>query len=79
MTAIFLMHISALLRIADSRLQGLPFVLIYIGSLSYVFSDASIAVNKWAGEIKNARLIILTTYFLAQFYIVLGTLLTSLL
>ena len=79
MAAILLMHISALLRIADSRLQGLPYVLIYIGSLSFIFSDASIATNKWAGEFKNARLIILTTYILAQFYIVLGALLTNLL
>jgi uncharacterized membrane protein YhhN len=77
MTAILLMHISALLRIADPRLQGLPFILIYIGSLSYLFSDASIAVDKWAGEFKNARLIILTTYIMAQFYITLGLLLTS--
>jgi len=79
MAAILLMHISALLRIADLRLQGLPFIMIFIGSLSYVFSDASIATNKWAGEFKNARVIILTTYILAQFYIVLGALLTSML
>ena len=77
MGAILLMHISALLRFADARLLGLPFVLIFIGSLSFIFSDASIAVNKWDGEFKNARLIILTTYILAQFYIVLGALLTS--
>ncbi|MHA2281734.1 MAG: lysoplasmalogenase [Promethearchaeota archaeon] len=79
MAAILLMHISALLRIADSRLQGLPFVLIFIGSLSFIFSDASLAVNKWAGEFKNARLIIITTYILAQFYIVLGALFTAIL
>ena len=79
MAAILLMHISAVLRFSDSRLQGLPYVLIYIGSLSYIFSDASIATNKWAGEFKNARLIILTTYIFAQFSIVLGALLTSLL
>jgi len=79
MAAILLMHISAVLRFSDSRLQGLPYVLIYIGSLSYIFSDASIATNKWAGEFKNAKLIISTTYILAQFCIVLGALLTSLL
>jgi len=77
MAAILLMHIAALLRIADARLLGLPFILIYIGSLSFIFSDASIAVNKWAGEFKNARVIIITTYIIAQFYIVLGVLLTS--
>ncbi len=79
MGAILVMHISALLRIGDSRLQGLPFVLIFIGSLSFTFSDALLATNKWAGEFKNARVIIITTYILAQFYIVLGALLTSLL
>jgi uncharacterized membrane protein YhhN len=79
MVALLLMHISALLRISDSRLQGLPFVLIFIGSLSFTFSDALIATNKWAGEFKNARVIIISTYILAQFYIVLGALLTSLL
>ncbi len=79
MTAILLMHISALLRIADLRLLGLPFILIYIGSLSFIFSDASLAVDKWAGEFKNSRVIIISTYILAQFYIVLGALLTSLL
>jgi uncharacterized membrane protein YhhN len=78
MAAILLMHIAALLRSADPRLLGLPFVLVFIGSLSFIFSDASIATNKWAGEFKNARIIIITTYILAQFYIVLGALLTSL-
>lgn len=79
MAAILLMHISALLRIADPRLQGLPFVLIFVGSLSFIFSDASIAVDKWAGEFKNARVIIRTTYIIAQFFIVLGVYLTSML
>jgi len=72
MAAILIMHISALLRI--SEFQGLPFILIYVGSLSYIFSDASLAVNKWAGEFTNARFIIMTTYLMAQFYITLGSL-----
>ena len=79
MAAILLMHIAALLRISDPRLLGLPFILIFIGSLSFIFSDAMLAVNKWAGEFKHARVIIITTYIIAQFYIVLGILLTILL
>jgi uncharacterized membrane protein YhhN len=79
MTAIFIMHIAALLRIADPEIQGLPFILVYVGSISFIFSDACIAVNKWAGEFVNARLIIMTTYVLAQFYITLGVLLTAIL
>lgn len=77
MAAILIMHISALLRIA--QFQGLAFILVFIGSLSYIFSDASLAVNKWAGEFTNARFIITTTYVMAQFYITLGALFSSLL
>ena len=73
--AILLMHITAILRFAE--FQGLPFVLVYVGSISFIFSDACIAVNKWAGEFINARLIIMTTYILAQFYITLGVLFTA--
>ena len=73
--AILLMHIAAIFRLAE--FQGLPFILVYVGSISFIFSDACLAVNKWAGEFTNARIIIMTTYFLAQFYIILGVLLTA--
>lgn len=73
--AILLMHIAAIFRLAE--FAGLPFILVYVGSISFIFSDACIAVNKWAGEFNNARLIIMTTYILAQFYIILGVLLTT--
>ena len=73
--AIFLMHIAAIFRGAE--FLGLPFVLVYVGSISFMFSDACIAVNKWAGDFNNARLIIMTTYILAQFYIILGLILTA--
>ena len=72
LVAILLMHIAAILRLAE--FQGLPFILMYIGSISFIFSDTCIAVNKWAGEFTNARLIIMTTYIMAQFYITLGAL-----
>lgn len=75
LVSILLMHIAAILRFAE--FQGLPFVLVYVGSISFIFSDACIAVNKWAGEFINARLIIMTTYILAQFYITLGVLFTA--
>ncbi|MHA1883968.1 MAG: lysoplasmalogenase [Promethearchaeota archaeon] len=77
MGAILLMHITAILRMAE--FSGLPFILVYVGSLSFIFSDASIAVNKWAGEFHNARFIIMTTYVMAQFYIALGAIFTAIL
>jgi len=76
MAAILLMHISALIRL--STVQGLASILIFVGSISFIFSDSCIAVNKWAGEFTNARLIIMTTYLMAQFYITLGVLILAL-
>ncbi len=77
LVAILLMHISAILRLAE--FQGLPFILVYVGSISFIFSDATIAVNKWDKETTQGRPIIMTTYLLAQFYITLGVLFTALL
>ena len=73
--AILLMHIVAILRLAE--FQGLPFILVYVGSISYIFSDATIAVNKWDTDVPNGRLIIMTTYIMAQFFITLGALFTA--
>jgi len=75
--AILLMHIVAILRLAE--FQGLPFILVYVGSISYIFSDATIAVNKWDTEVTHGRLIIMTAYIMAQLFITLGVLFTALL
>ncbi|MFX1363654.1 MAG: lysoplasmalogenase [Promethearchaeota archaeon] len=77
LVAILLMHIAAILRLAE--FSGLPFILVYAGSVSFIFSDACIATNKWTGEFTNARFIIMTTYIMAQFYITLGVLFTAVL
>ncbi len=77
LVAIFLMHVVAILRLAE--FQGLPFILVYVGSISFIFSDATIAVNKWDTEVTNGRLIIMTTYIMAQLFITLGVLFTALL
>ena len=75
--AILLMHVVAILRLAE--FQGLPFILVYIGSISFIFSDSTIAVDKWDKEVPNGRPIIMITYILAQFYITLGVLFSALL
>ena len=72
--AILLMHVAAILRLAE--FQGLSFTLVYIGSISFIFSDAVLAVDKWDKEMPNGRAINMTTYILAQFFITLGVLLT---
>jgi len=75
LVAIFLMHVVAILRLAE--FQGLPFILVYVGSISFIFSDVTIAVNKWDTEVTHGRLIIMTTYIMAQFYITLGALFSA--
>ena len=75
--AILLMHVAVILKLA--AFQGLPNLLIYIGSISFIISDSMIAVDKWDKEIPNGRPIIMTTYILAQFYITLGVLFSALL
>jgi len=77
LVAILLMHFAAFLRLAE--FQGLPFILVYVGSISFIISDSTIAVNKWDKEITQGRTIIMTTYILAQFNITLGVLITALL
>jgi uncharacterized membrane protein YhhN len=78
MGAILLMHIAAIFRFAEFGLTGLPFIFIYVGSISFIYSDSMIAVNKWAGEFVNARLVIMTTYIMAQLFITMGALFTAL-
>ena len=77
LVAILLMHFTAILRLAE--FQGLPFILVYVGSISFIFSDATIAVNQWDREVPQFGPIVMTTYILAQFYITLGVLFTALL
>jgi uncharacterized membrane protein YhhN len=77
LVAILLMHIAAILRLAE--FQGLPFILVYVGSISFIFSDATIAVDKWDTQVSQGRLIIRSTYIMAQFFITLGALFTALL
>jgi uncharacterized membrane protein YhhN len=76
MIAILLMHIAAVLRLAE--FAGLEFILIYLGSIFFIVSDVFLALNKWDEAAKQKRIINMITYFLAQFYIALGAIFTSL-
>jgi uncharacterized membrane protein YhhN len=76
MGAILLMHVSTVVRLGVN--QDISIVFIYLGSILFIFSDSILAMIKWEGEFKNGRLINLTTYFLAQFFITLGVLLIAL-
>lgn len=75
-TALLIMHVAALLRLAE--FVGLEFIFIYLGSIFFIFSDAFLALNKWDEPARQKRIINMITYFLAQFYIALGAIFTSL-
>ena len=78
MIAIITMHVSATLTLGSFQsFEGLSFVLVYIGSLSFIISDGLIVVDKFDREIDHANEIIMATYLLAQFFIVLGMILMS--
>lgn len=48
------------------------FWMVTVGALLFMFSDATIALDKFVEPIPNARLIIMTTYISAQFLIIKG-------
>jgi len=79
MGVILLMHIAAVLRLADH--SGLSFIFIYLGSLSFIFSDSFVAIEMFGEKEKfpQIKIVVMSTYFLAQFYITLGAVMTSLL
>ncbi len=76
MVVILIMHISALLTLAE--FNGLPFIFIYLGSLLYVFSDSFVAIEAFEKETPQAGLIAMATYILCQLYITLGAVFISL-
>jgi uncharacterized membrane protein YhhN len=77
--AIFI-YIGAILSMSAMALNrfgnGHPvsFMLVFSGSLLFVFSDSVIAINKFLYTFEYANLLILFTYMLAQFLIMKGIL-----
>ena len=56
------------------KLLNLSYSLVLVGSLLFIMSDSFIAVNKFYNEIASSHLIIMSTYALAQYCIVMGIL-----
>ncbi|MCB8998873.1 MAG: lysoplasmalogenase [Bacteroidales bacterium] len=67
---ILLMLLAALNRYG--KVNGLSYILVVIGALLFVFSDSLIAITKFQMKISFAGVIIMLTYVLAQYLIVLG-------
>ncbi|MFX1402410.1 MAG: lysoplasmalogenase [Promethearchaeota archaeon] len=74
MATILLMHLAAIFRLA--QYSGLQFIFIYLGSILFVFSDSFVGIEAFGEKFSGIRIVVMTTYTLAQFYITLGALLT---
>lgn len=46
------------------------FKMLFIGSLLFIFSDTSIAINKFSIPFSSARIVIMSSYILAQFLLI---------
>ena len=71
----YLIVISMMAISAGSRYRKThtgSFILCYTGAIVFMISDTLIAINKWHHAIENERLIVMTTYILAQWMIING-------
>jgi len=77
--AIFI-YIGAILSMSAMALNRLgnghpvSFILVFTGSLFFVFSDSLIAIDKFLYSFDHARAVILFTYIIAQYLIMKGIL-----
>lgn len=70
--AIFTMAITASLR--KENVPKLSYYLVLIGALLFVISDSFLAINKFYTAVPSEHLIVMSTYSLAQYCIVMGIL-----
>lgn len=67
---ILTMLVSALNRYG--KVNGLSYILVVIGAILFVASDSMIAISKFLERFDFARVLIMSTYVLAQYFIVSG-------
>jgi uncharacterized membrane protein YhhN len=65
-----IMYCCSVFRVPASG--GLDYWLVWIGTTLFMLSSAIIAIDTFAKEIPSTGIYILSTFYLAQFFIVLG-------
>jgi uncharacterized membrane protein YhhN len=70
--AILIMTITATLR--KEKVLSLSYNLVLLGALLFMISDSFIALNKFYTPVAYEHIIIMSTYALAQYFIVMGVL-----
>lgn len=70
MLIILTMAITAWLR--KNMVPNISYILVFIGALLFVISDSALAINKFYKALPQSHIIIMSTYALAQYCIVMG-------
>jgi uncharacterized membrane protein YhhN len=69
---IVIMVLNALFRYG--RTQSASFWMVFFGAVLFMISDSLIAINKFVGTVASAHLLIMSTYIVAQVFIIEGLL-----
>lgn len=72
MTVILIMIWAAYMR--AGKVSSISYVLVFLGALLFVISDSILAMDKFYSPVAFSSLLIMSTYGLAQFSIVIGLL-----
>jgi uncharacterized membrane protein YhhN len=67
---IFIMVIMAIFRL--NRTSTISFYLVFSGAIIFLISDSMIAINKFMFPILYERVLVISTYMIAQFLIIIG-------
>lgn len=70
MIVILTMSISAFLR--KGRVSNLSYILVFLGAILFMVSDSILALNKFYIAVPFSSILIMLTYAMAQYFIVLG-------
>lgn len=70
MSVIFLMSFTSLTRVWS--ISFIPFLFPFIGSLFFIFSDTVLAFDLFIHHNKHNNVIVMSTYIIAQLFIVVG-------
>jgi uncharacterized membrane protein YhhN len=70
MTVILTMSITAFLR--EGRVPKMSYHFVFLGAVLFMVSDSLLALNKFYEVLPLANIIIMLTYALAQYFIVIG-------
>ncbi|WP_411894409.1 lysoplasmalogenase [Winogradskyella sp. A2] len=72
MIVILSMATTAYLR--KNMVPQISYVLVFVGAILFLVSDSALAINKFYAELPLSNIIVMLTYALAQYFIVLGIL-----